>query len=286
MKGMKSNKNTITFKRIGSPKSHSKDFFHNIMKMSWLQFFFLFVLSYLLINSLFALLYLLGGNSILNTNPESFWDAFMFSFQTSTTIGYGHYLPSSTYAHVIVIFDAMSGILFSAVTTGMAVIKFSRPLSRVLFSKNILIHNMDGQKTLSFRMGNARSSEIVDAKVSLVVTRPETTSEGIEMRRIYDLELVRSHSPLFILSWTVMHKINENSPLYNMTESELQSSDVSFIISMTGIDDVFSQTVYDRYIYWGNELVLAKKFVDITGFLENGERYIDYNKFHDIEPNT
>lgn len=280
---MASKKTSIEFKRLGTPNSASSDFFHTILSMSWVKFFATFVFLYLLINAFFASLYFLGGESILNLEKNSFWEAFIFSFQTSTTIGYGHFLPANAYAHTIVIFDALSGILLSALTTGMAVVKFARPSSRVLFSENLLINKMDGEQNLSLRIGNARTSEIVDAKVNVVVAKMETTKEGIEMRRIYDLELKRNHSPLFVLSWTVMHVIDEKSPLYQMTPEELQSPEVNFIVSLTGIEEVFSQTVYDRYIYTGESVVYGTKFKDITGFLDSGERYLDYTKFDEIE---
>lgn len=280
---MSSNKNLLKISRRGIPHNFLQDFYHSLMRMNWLQFSLLFSFTYLLINSFFASLYYLGGDSILNADPLNYWEAFLFSFQTSTTIGYGFYLPQTTLAHIIVIFDSISGILFVAIATGMAFSRFSRPTARVLFSKNLVISNINGKRTLMFRMGNARHSQIIDAQVKVVMTRPEVTTEGQSMRRIYDLQLVRSSSPLFSLSWTVMHEITPESPLYEMEEKVLMSREINFIISMTGIDDVFSQTIYDRYMYWGDSLLLGKRFVDVMGIESNGEAYIDYNCFHKVK---
>ncbi len=262
--------------------NQSGDIYHTLMKMSWKQFFLFFSVGYFIINSVFAFLYYLGGDIILNAEANSYWDAFVFSFQTSSTIGYGHFIPKTNYAHFIVMLDTISGILFVAIATGIAFGKFSRPTARVLFSKNIITGKMNGQEMMSFRMGNARSNQIVDANVTVVMTKPEMTLEGQSIRRIYDLKLERKNSPLFSLSWLVMHKIDKDSPLFHMTEEELRSEEVVFIVSLTGVDDVFSQMIYDRHLYHGNNVCIDKKFVDVMRIDEKGLSYVDYTKFHDL----
>lgn len=281
---MQGRQKSFKYQKIGMPDAgYAKDFFHTVMRMSWLGFVLLFIFVYLMINSFFASLYLLAPGSISNAQEGSFWDAFVFSFQTSSTIGYGYFVPKTAFAHVIVLFDTISGILLTAIATGIALLKFSRPVSRVLFSESILINTMDDVPTLSFRIANARSSEIVDARMNLVVTRLETNKEGYQMRRIYDLNLVRAHTPLFSLSWTAMHEITETSPLYKVPREELQTGAINFIVSMTGIDDVYSQTVYDRHIYYGDQVIYGSKFKDIIETNSKGEQVVDYNKFHEIE---
>ncbi len=272
----------LSIKRYGLPNSWLNDIYHNLMRMKWRYFFVLFILAYLTINAIFATFYYLGGDNILNANPQSFWDAFLFSFQTSTTIGYGHFLPKTTYAHIIVMLDTISGILFVAIATGMAFTKFSRPTARVLFTKNMIISEMNGQKVLQFRLGNARTNEIVAAEVEAIMSRPEITEEGMSFRKIYDLELVRKKSPLFSLTWLVTHVIDESSPLYQYKFEELAEAELIFIISMTGIDDTFSQHVHNRKFYIGSDIVMAKQFHDVMGVNQSGKPYIDYNHFHKL----
>ncbi len=262
--------------------SQQGDFYHLLMQMTWKQLFALFSSSYFILNSIFASLYYIGGDVILNADPGSYWDAFVFSFQTSSTIGYGHFTPKTNYAHFIVMLDAISGILFVALATGIAFGKFSRPTARVLFSENVLLNLMNGQETLMFRMGNARRNQIVDANVTVVMTRPETSLEGVEMRRIYDLKLVRKNSPLFSLSWTVMHVVDEDSPLFHMSEEEIKNEQIMFIVSITGVDDAFSQIIYDRHLYFGGDVESGKQFVDVMRIDETGQSYIDYTRFHDL----
>lgn len=271
---------SINIKRIGTPPNRVGDFYHNLMRMPWWQFFILFSITYLAINIFFASLYFFEGSNILNARPDSFWDAFLFSFQTSSTIGYGHLLPKTNYAHAVVIFDSLSGILFVAIATGLAFAKFSRPSARVLFTKNIILTHMNGQKALQFRMGNARKSEIVSAEIEFIMSRPETTKEGMSFRKIYDLKLERNHSPLFSFSWLVTHVIDETSPLYSYEINDYKEAQLIFIVSLTGIDDIFSQTVHNRNFYIGDDVIEAKQFQDVMGVDSQGIAYIDYSIFH------
>jgi len=277
------NGKSFEYKKMGLEQPMFRDLYHNLLRANWLSLVCIFFTGYMLINSIFASLYFFSGDNLLNVDTNSFWDAFVFSFQTSASIGYGHYLPKTDLAHAIVILDSMSGILFVALATGLAIGKFSRPTAMVMFSKNILINNRDGKRTLIFRIGNSRDSQIVDASVKVVVAFRERTAEGQSMRKLYDLELVRSTSPLFALSWMVMHEIDQNSPLAQLKEEELQSPDVFFIVTLNGIDDVFSQLVYDRHAYLGSDILLDRYFADVMGEDMTGDFYIDYNKFDDLK---
>lgn len=273
--------NTLGVRRIGISKGFG-DFYHTLLRMPWWLFFICFIFFYLLINAFFASIYYFSGDNILNANPESYWDAFFFSFQTSATIGYGYLLPKTILAQMVVMLDTLSGLFFVALATGLAFAKFSRPTSKVLFSKNILVSSLYGKKTLMFRMGNARHSQIIDAKVVVVMVIPEITPEGQSFRRIYDIPLIRSHSPLFSLGWTVMHHIDENSPVNKVSKEQLLSENINFIISITGMDDVFSQNIYDRYIYYGRDITYDKYFANVMGVDSKGGSFIDYRRFHEL----
>lgn len=272
----------MKIRKKGLTKNFVQDWYHYLLRVGWWQYLLVFVLAYLSINSFFAFLYFIGGDSIINAQPSSYWESWVFSFQTSTTLGYGHLLPKSLYAHIIVVFDLLSGILFVAVFTGMAFAKLSRPISRVLFSDKIILTTYNGRPYLKLRLGNTRYSNIVDAQVSVVVVIPEVSAEGHEMRRLYDLKLERDKSPLFGLSWTVMHEIDLSSPLSCYDLDEIKSKRFIFIVSFTGIDEVYSQTVHGQKTYGHDDIMRAKKFVDILKEDDKGIRYIDYEKFHDI----
>lgn len=269
--------------RRGIKGNYLSDIFYYLLKVNWTVFFLLFFITYLTINSGFATLYWLGGDSILNAMPGSYWDCWLFSFQTSTTIGYGSLLPKNIYAHTVVIFDSISGIMFVTICTGLAFARFSRPTSKIIFSENVLISNWHGKRTLMFRIGNGRNNQIMDASIMVCLLKTENSPEAGEFRKLHDLKLMRSATPIFGLTWTVFHEINEDSPLYNMSLKDISEDGMNLIISFNGIDTVFSQTVYGRYGYNADSFVEDKQFEDIISVEADGKKVMDYGKFHHLK---
>lgn len=257
-----------------------KDLYHHVLAASWFEFFAATTAVYLFLNCFWALIYFLSGNQIINADPNSFWDAFVFSFQTSATIGYGHLLPGSTFTDIVVILDTISGLTFVAITTGLAFAKFSRPTTRVLFTEKCTVHRYHGEKTLFFRVANARDSHIADASIFATVVMAEDSEEGVVMQRIHDLKLVRSKTPIFALSWMVMHVINDESPLQNLTREEMMSKNLRIVVSMTGVDDWTSQMVHTNQFYTWNDIVYNYRFEDILESNEDGSATMDYSKFN------
>ena len=205
---------TLNIVKLGVPRVHLADLYHRLLALSSPQFFILISLSYVMTNSLFALAYLAGGDCIANARPGSFKDTFYFSVQTMATIGYGAMYPRTDYANTIVAIQALFGLWGVAMVTGLAFSRFSRPTARVIFSRIATIAPFNGVPTLMYRTGNQRFNQILEAQQRATLIRDEVTSEGEFMRRFYDLQLMRSRSPIFALTWTVMHSINESSPLY------------------------------------------------------------------------
>lgn len=272
----------VEVKRKGFSRSPFKDLYHLVLAASWFEFFFVNTSLYLCLNLFFALLYNWGGNNIVNATPGSFWDAFVFSFQTSTTIGYGHLLPANQYADTIVILDTLSGIIFVAITTGLAFAKFSKPTAHVLFTQKSVIHQYEGKKTLFFRVANARDSHIADATIEASVVMNEISQEGVKMQRIHDLKLVRSKSPIFSLSWTVMHIIDEDSPLMTLHWEDLIERNVRIVIALNGIDAWTSQVIHSSHMYKYDEIEYNKKFADILSENPDGSITMDYNQFDQL----
>lgn len=267
----------------GLHRTYFRDLYYWVLKKPWSYFLFGSAFLYLSLNGLFAALILLEPGNIANARPGSYWDAFVFIFQTSATIGYGHYLPQTTYAHIIVIADAIASMLYVALNTGLAFAKFSRPSARVIFSHQALIAPYDGVPTLMFRMGNGRSTQIVDASIEVVALKPYTSLEGHSMRRFMPIQLERNHSPVFALTWLVFHKIDEKSPLYGLKAEDLEREQIELFVSFKGIDDVFAQTVHASYRYTAKEIIFGRKYVDIVDVLPDGYRKIHFDRFHDIE---
>ncbi|MBC1239848.1 ion channel [Nostoc sp. 2RC] len=261
-----------------------RDPYHLLLTIPWPGFLILICLSYITINALFAIAYLLGGDCIANARPGSFLDVFFFSVQTLASIGYGAMYPKTTYANIIVTIEAMIGLVGIAVMTGLAFARFSRPTARVMFSRVAVITPHDTKPTLMFRTANQRRNMILEAQLRVYLMRDEITAEGQFMRRIYDLKLLRNQTPSFSLSWSVVHVIDEFSPLYGMTAESLIQTNSMLMISLSGIDETVTQVVYARHSYSAHEILWNNRFVDIFHETPDGHRYIDYNRFHDVLP--
>jgi inward rectifier potassium channel len=263
---------------------HWHDLYHLLLTMSWPAFLGLMWVLYAISNALFALAYLAGGNCIQNARPGSFQDAFFFSVQTMATIGYGGMSPATDYANWVVTVEAMVGLLGVAMVTGLAFARFSRPTARVLFSRVAVIRPYHGLPTLMFRTANLRYNQILEAQMSVTLVRNEISPEGEFMRRFYDLNLVRNRTPVFALSWTVMHAIDETSPLYKATPELLAEQEIEIVVTMTGLDETVSQTVHARHSFIASEILWNMRFVDVLSGRGDGPMSIDYSRFHDVVP--
>ena len=269
---------------IGLPASPLRDLYHWLLSSSWRRFFGLVTAAYLGSNALFAAGYLALGDGIEEARPGNFADAFFFSVQTMATIGYGKMAPHGFAANALVAVEALVGLLGLALVTGLVFAKFSRPTARVLFSRVAVVNRFQGVPSLLFRMANARGNQIAEARVHLVMVRTERTEEGEEMRRVYDLELLRSQSAFFQLTWLAVHPLTPGSPLHGETAESLEAKEVDLVVSLSGFDEALSQNVYARYGYGPGQVLFDHRFVDVLLRLPDGRRAIDYRRFHDAVP--
>ena len=189
---------------------------------------------------------------------------------------------ATLYANVLVALESTVGVLALPIVTGLVFAKFARPIARVLFSQNALITSRNGVQSLVFRMANARRNQIVEAHARVVLVRDERTAEGERLRRLHDLTIVRSDTPVFALTWAVVHPITATSPLAGATPALLAEWDAEIVVSVVGIDDTLSQTVHARWSYVASEIVWDRQFADVLSVLPDGRRQIDYTKFHQL----
>ena len=267
------------FKHLEHPVS---DLYHWLLTISWVNFLCLSCLFYFLINIIFAFAYLTTNNGIANAKEGSFSDAFFFSVQSLSTIGYGAMYPQTIYAQILVTFEVLVGLLLVAMMTGLIFARFAQPKARVLFSNVAIVCPFNGIPTLMLRVANQRDNRIIEARVKMSLLIDEISSEGIKLRRFYNLDLLRSESPSFRLSWLVMHPINQSSPLYQKNELFLATGDAEILIILTGLDETFSSIIHSRYVYKVQDLLWSMRFVDILHKRNGGKYYIDYQHFHDV----
>ncbi len=264
----------------GQPAHRLDDLYHQLLTPSWPRLLGLVLVAYLVLNLGFALLFLAGGDSIASAEPGSLVDAFFFSVQTFATIGYGSMAPQTLYAHVLVTAEALVGMLTMALTTGLLFTKCSRPTSKVVFAEVAVVNARDGVPHLQFRMANQRGNQIVHASVKAALARNERTAEGEVMRRFHDLRFVRSETMIFALTWTAMHPIDEQSPLWGYTDQDLLRGGMEIVVALVGTDDVLNQTIHARWSYRADEVRWGHRYVDILGTNAQGRRTVDYRLFH------
>ena len=262
------------------------DFYHRAVRMPWPAFLGLLAGSFFLINALFGLLYMVGSGTIVGASAGSFQDHFFFSVQTLATIGYGVMYPHTTYGHLLVTCEAMIGMFGIGIVAALAFARFSLPKSRVRFSRVAVISMFDGVPTLMLRAGNERRNAIIAARVQVSLLRQEVTKEGFTIRRFYDLGLARAETPLFALSWLIMHPITPASPLFQITAQQLEQHEFALLVSITGLDETLSQTLHARQSYFNTDLRLHYRFRDMLEVSEAGDRVLDLRKIDDIESVT
>ena len=272
-----------SIKKIGAKARLTEDLYHTLLIFDWRKFFLSYLIFFLLFNLIFAFCYWVFPSTLAGTD-NSFFDAFSFSVRTFSTVGYGVFSPHSNWAHnIIVIVESVLSVFVTALLTGLIFAKFSRPKARIIFSNNVLINNFEGKRTLMLRMGNLRSNQIVEAHARMVVLKSLTTVEGESIRRQIDLNLTRSTSLFFALTWSVIHIIDENSPLYNMTAKDLIDQFVEIGVSVIGYDSTFSQSIHANCIYSPQDVVFDKYFNDIFDIKDNKIISLNYKNFHDLK---
>lgn len=273
-----------TVRRLNLRDRWWQDIYHEALTMSWAMFLLWSVVAYVLINALFAGLYLLQSGSIANARPGSFADAFFFSVQCISTIGFGGLAPATLYANLLTTAEAVTSLAIVALATGSVFARISRPRARVMFARHAVVGTYNGKPTLFIRIGNERSTQILAAEVQVTVLRYEETVEGHIFRRFYDVPLSRGRTPIFALTFTVMHTIDEASPLFGASTDSMTTDDTECLITVTGMEETTSQIVHARYSYGADEILFGRRYRDIFGLDDDGRRTIDYGWFHETEP--
>jgi inward rectifier potassium channel len=278
---------TSNIKRIGLPFFRSADTYNWLISMSWTKFMSIIVIAYLIVNILFAGIYVGVGIENLKgaegiTFRDQFFSAFFFSAQTISTVGYGHISPSGFITSCIAAFESMLGLLAFALATGLLYGRFSRPNAKVFYSKNMVVSPYKDATALMFRLANGRNNQLIEISVQVVFTINELV-DGIKKRTFLPLILERSKIGLLSLSWTVVHPIDENSPLFGITSEELIIGEAEIIVLLQAFDDTFSQTVHSRASYLDENIIYNARFAPAFFHDEDGTTVLDLSRLSAIE---
>jgi inward rectifier potassium channel len=260
------------------------DLYHRSMTVHWPVFFGTAAAIFVCLNAVFAFLYWLGNEPIANVADNTSLAFFYFSVETLATVGYGDMHPQTHYGHFIATIEIFTGMSFLAVMTGLIFARFSRPRARFIFAKHPVVTIHEGRPTLMIRIANERNNTISQAMARLWLIRMETTAEGSQFRRYYELLLDRHEHPMFMLSWSIFHVIDETSPLYGVSPADLAAADVALTLNVSGVDDNSAQYLYARKLYNHQDIRWKHRYRDITRFSEQGALVIDYSLIHEIIP--
>ena len=266
---------------------HYKDSYQFLINLSWPKFLLLIVAFYFSLNIIFSLLYsMVGLNHLRGLHSgsvmDSWSDAFFFSVQTFTTVGYGGILPEGISANLIAAIEAMTGLLSFAIITGLLYGRFSRPSSRILYSRNMLIAPHEGKRSIQFRIANQRRNVLMELQATILYSHIDYSTPEPK-RKYFDLRLERDSVYFFPLNWTIVHIIDENSPLYNKSLEDIRAINAEFLILIKGFDDTFSQQVHSRYSYRAEEIIEGARFTKAYSSDDQGIVLFPIQNIHNFE---
>jgi inward rectifier potassium channel len=260
-----------------------RDTYHLIIAISWPRFLLIVVCAHLAINIGFALLFMAQPVSIAHMRPGSFADAFFFSVETSATVGYGDMHPVTVYGHAVCTAEIFVGIAFTALTTGLLFVRFARPKARIRFAENAVVALHVGQPTLMVRLANGRSGMLYDAVAHLALLLSIRGERGEVVRRLHELRLARSRLPIFALTWTLMHRIDDDSPLRNYDAARLLEHDAHLLVGIGGHDVTLAAQVVDIKGYSPSKILFGMRYADVFSFDAQGHPVADLAAVSGIE---
>jgi inward rectifier potassium channel len=251
--------------------------------MRWSTFILVVMALFLAANLVFATLYWMVPGSVGNARPGAFIDAFFFSVETLATVGYGVMTPATVYGHSVATAEIFVGMFLTALVTGAFFARFARPQPRLVFSDYAVIAPYEGHKALMTRVASRRLQGISEATARISYLRAEPVGD-LQFRRFHELKLVRRNIPVLSLSWTLIHVIDEHSPMWGMTEERLAAEAPSFMVSITGFDEAISSQINDRHVYSRDTIRFGHTFSDILRDLPGGFIELDLTRIHDTRP--
>ncbi|NRB60901.1 MAG: K+ channel, inward rectifier [Winogradskyella sp.] len=275
---------SFNIEKINIPFFERLSFFHSLVTMSWSKFFLLILVGYFIVNTFFALIYgFIGIENLTHTEGlspfEQFMEAFFFSAQTVTTLGYGRVAPIGLPANIVAAIESMLGLLSFALATGLLYGRFSKPQSKIRYSNKAIIAPYKNINGFMFRVVNPQKNELLEVEVNISLSAKRDNSD---LRDFYVLDLERSSVRFFPSMWTVVHPIDDSSPLFGLTEEDFFKKDFEFIAMLKAFDESSGQMVYSRSSYKPSEIAWGQKFIYVAK-RENGKTLVDVSRINECE---
>jgi inward rectifier potassium channel len=274
------------FKKKGVSRFDLRDPYHLAAALTWPQFLATLLALYLLVNVVFAALFWLVPGSVTNARPYNFPDAFFFSIETLATVGYGDMHPATLYGHLIASTEIVCGLAFTAILTGLTFVRFTRPRAKLIFAPHPVVAAHNGKPTLMLRIGNGRAGALMDAAAKLNVLLSEMTAEGKLFRRVHELRLERAHIPLFPLSWTLMHVLDERSPLCGYDAAHAIQAEAQLFVTIEARDPTIATLVHDFRNYAPEDIRFGMRYADAVSVEEDGTAVADLTRIGALEPDV
>jgi inward rectifier potassium channel len=274
------------FKKKGISRFDLRDPYHLAVALTWPQFLAALLALYLTVNFVFALAFWLVPGSVANARPDSFGDAFFFSIETLATVGYGEMYPATAYCRVVAAIEIVCGLAFTAILTGLTFVRFSRPRAKLIFAANPVVAMHNGKPTLMVRIGNGRAAGLADAKAQLNVLLSETTEEGKLFHRAQELRLERAHIPIFPLFWTLVHVLDERSPLHGYDAARAIAAKAQVFVALEARDPTLATVVHDIRNYAAEDIRFGMRYTDAMTTAEDGTPVLDLTRIGALEPDA
>jgi inward rectifier potassium channel len=269
--------------KAGAGSFDIRDMYHYATTASWPKFLAGVLMVELAINLIFALLYLLSPGAVTSARPGSLLDAFFFSLETLTTVGYGVMAPATLYGHVIVSLELLTGVMVTAVLTGMIFVRFARVRAKIAFADRAMVSRHNGMPTLMVRLGYIRSGSLVAAKADMYILLVGKTLEGKQYRSSYPLKLERDRLPLLVLTWALMHRIDETSPLFGFTSADLIAQGARLFVNMEAQNIDAGSAVIAFKGYSADQIMFGHVYSDMVQYDGMGSTRADMDLLSSYE---
>jgi inward rectifier potassium channel len=264
-----------------------RDIFKYLVEISWTWFFTILFVGYIIFNLIFSLIYTyFGTENILGIDPENgsvFFQTFFFSIQTFTTVGYGTLAPLGIATQIVASIEAFVGFLSFSLATGLLYGRFSRPRSKIKFADNFVFSKYEQGHSFKFKLTNLRDVVLQDVEAKIITMFNKENENGQLVRTYYELPITLPKIDIMALTWTLVHKIDEESPFWNKSKEEIISQHPEFLIFVNGFDEIYSERTRARKSYVVKDILWNKNFTTNFKSLENGKLLMDIRDLNNVE---